>query len=211
MPDDDADRPRSPSAQELLDAVGIVSTPEGRQAAREHLAAARERMPPEKWALLRAQLGMSRPEDPQVDPVPVDLDAPDLVAALAADLPNKTKGILVRAALARQGATHLALIAAQREAHEQGRTAGTARQPTPNPHSPDLSERVTAIQIAETDPEKRLAACALASVDAHLAEMLAESPEVDLPAALRAVGLTDTAAVVAHWHHLHPQAEVPES
>jgi hypothetical protein len=46
--------------------------------------------------------------------VPVDLNAPDLVEALASDLPIPQKGALVRAALKRQGATLLDLRDAQR-------------------------------------------------------------------------------------------------
>lgn len=46
--------------------------------------------------------------------VPVNLDDPELKAALAADLPTEEKGALVRAALARMGATLLDLRDAQR-------------------------------------------------------------------------------------------------
>jgi hypothetical protein len=53
-------------------------------------------------------------QNAEVATVPVDLTAPDLVKALAAGLPLKEKGALVRAALARQGATLLDLRDAQR-------------------------------------------------------------------------------------------------
>jgi hypothetical protein len=45
--------------------------------------------------------------------VTVDLAAPDLVAALASPLPTQAKGVLVRAALARQDANLLDLRDAQ--------------------------------------------------------------------------------------------------
>jgi broad specificity phosphatase PhoE len=62
-------------------------------------------------------------QNAEVATVPVDLNAPDLVEALASDLPLNEKGELVRAALARQGATLLDLRDAQRGLQRPKRTA----------------------------------------------------------------------------------------
>jgi hypothetical protein len=62
-------------------------------------------------------------QNTEVTTVPVDLEAPDLVDALASSLPNREKGALVRAALARQGATLLDLRDAQRGITRRRRTA----------------------------------------------------------------------------------------
>lgn len=61
-------------------------------------------------------------QNTEVATVPVDLDAPDLVSALASTLPSPEKGALVRAALARQGATLLDLRDAQRGITRHRRT-----------------------------------------------------------------------------------------
>jgi hypothetical protein len=62
-------------------------------------------------------------QNTEVTTVPVDLDAPDLVSALASTLPTPEKGALVRAALARQGATLLDLRDAQQGITRRRRTA----------------------------------------------------------------------------------------
>ncbi len=52
------ERATADETQELLDAAGIVVTPEGRERARRRLADMDARMTPDRWQELRDRLGV---------------------------------------------------------------------------------------------------------------------------------------------------------